>query len=338
MPSSMTHTYFGMDVYQKLPLKYQNKINLNLEYFKLFCQGSDPFMFYHFLIGKKAKQMKEIQKQIHQEKTQEFFLNTIKYIHKYKLQNNQEIMSYLYGNICHYFLDLYTHPFIYYKSGIFNPKDKKTYQYNGIHQKIEYAIDLYLISQKEKKDPSKFKIHQEIFKITTISLALIELIENSIGKTYSIKNSATKYQKSVKYMKKFFYVANYDPSGLKLKIYQLIDKITPKSIIKIEELSYKNNYKNISDYLNLTHKKWNYPWNKNLISTCSFLDLYEKAKNDAINTIKEITDLLEYNKLNIKRIKLIFSDLSYTTGKPCQEKLEMKYFELKKNYKRNLLL
>ena len=41
MPSSMTHTYFGLDVYKKLNKNYQLKINNNLEYFKLFCLITD---------------------------------------------------------------------------------------------------------------------------------------------------------------------------------------------------------------------------------------------------------------------------------------------------------
>lgn len=327
MPSSMTHTYFGIDVYKNLPPKYQQKIYPQLEYFKLFSQGSDPFMFYHFLLGKKAKQMKQIQRKIHQEKTQDFFLNTIKYIHQNKLLATPEAISYLYGYICHYYLDLYTHPFIYYKSGIFKSNDKDTYKYNALHQQIEYAIDLYFIKQNESSSSDKFKIHQEIFKPTTLSPILKELITNTIGTTYSINNSASKYQKSIKYMKAFFYLANYDPYGIKLNIYQTIDKLTPPSTIKLKELSYKNNYQNINNYLNLNHHPWPYPWDNKKTFTTSFLDLYNIAKKDAIKTIIEITDLLENKELNIKKIKKIFPNLSYSTGKPCQKKLEMKYFE-----------
>ena len=68
MPSSMTHTYFGLDVYKGLNKSCQNKIKDSLEYFKLFCQGSDPFMFYHFFIGKRAKKVSNIQKMMHSTK------------------------------------------------------------------------------------------------------------------------------------------------------------------------------------------------------------------------------------------------------------------------------
>ena len=149
MPSSMTHTYFGLDVYNKLNTQSKEKISNSLEYFKLFSQGSDPFMFYNFLLGKKAKMYSDVQGIIHTKKTREFFITTIKYIHENNLSNNPDVMAYLYGYICHYFLDLYTHPFIYYKSGKFKKEDKNTYKYNGLHQTIEYAIDLYFINKND---------------------------------------------------------------------------------------------------------------------------------------------------------------------------------------------
>ena len=90
MPSSMTHIYFGKDVYDKLSSKCKSRIDKKNDYFKLFCQGSDPFMFYHFFIGKAAKRMQFIQNKMHQEKTQEFFLNTICFIYKNKLMQNKK--------------------------------------------------------------------------------------------------------------------------------------------------------------------------------------------------------------------------------------------------------
>ena len=289
----MTHTYFAKDVYQKLPPYYQNKINNKLEHYKLFAQGSDPYMFYHFFIGKKAKDSIYIQKQMHTAKTQDFFINIIKYIHNNNLANNQEVMTYLYGNICHYFLDLTTHPYIYYKSGSFNKKDKTTYKYNGYHQELEYNIDLYIIKQREKELPYKYKVYNNIFNTKTYSQELKNIIDYTIEQTYHYNNISTHYIKSVKQMKYFFRLINHDPTGIKLLIYSLIDKITPSSTIKLKELSYHHNFEKDLSYLNLEHSTWNYPWNKSLTSTKSFFDLYDIALNNSINTIIKSTDILE---------------------------------------------
>ena len=327
MPSTMTHTYFGLDVKKQLPTNIQNIINQKIEHYKLFCQGSDPFMFRNFLIGKKAQQSMKIQKRMHETNTKDFFINTIKLIHKKKYINNPEIMTYLYGYICHYYLDLYTHPFIHYKTGIFNKKNKNTYKYNGMHQKIEYNIDLYMVKQREKQKPHQFKIYHHIFQNVTFSKELTEIINQSIEQTYQIHNISYQYQKSIHHMKLFFQWINHDPTGIKLKIYQLIDSIKPKKYIKLEELSYHHDFESNLTYLNLEHKPWHYPWDKTKVFTTSFFDLYNKAKEDAIKTICIVTKMLEENKINQALLDKTFLNLSYSTGKPCQEKIEMKYFE-----------
>lgn len=327
MPSSMTHTYFGIDVYKKLNKTCQNKISDNLEYFKLFCQGSDPFMFYHFLIGKKAKNGAKIQMMMHHTKTREFFISTINYIYDNKLLNNNEAMAYLYGYICHYYLDLYTHPFIYYKGGIFKKNDKFTYKYNGIHQMIEYAIDLYFINKFEDVPSNKFKIHKEIFDVNDFTLELENLIKHTIEDIYSVDNAVDLYKRSIWYMKTFFRIANYDPTGIKLKIYSLLDKITPNNIIKVKELSFSNKYKDIDKWLNTNNDIWYLPWDKSKSYKSSFLDLYNLAIEKSIKTIEAVTKMLENNKLDNERLNYLFQDLSYATGLNCKQKVVYKYFE-----------
>lgn len=327
MPSSMTHTYFGLDVYKKLRINCQDKIKDNLEYFKLFCQGSDPFMFYHFFIGKKAKEVGRIQHMMHHTKTRNFFLSIINYINDNGLVNDSEAMAYLYGYICHYFLDLYTHPFIYYKGGIFKKNDKNTYKYNGVHQKIEYAIDLYFIKERENIEPNKFKVYKEIYDIKSFTPKLKDIVKRTIEDVYSIPLASDIYEKAIWYMKMFFRLANYDPYGVKLKLYSLVDKITPSNFINVKELSFSNKYYDIDKYLNLDNKIWNCPWDKTKSYKSSFLDLYKIALDMSVSTIEDVTSMLEMKKLDTERLELLFQDLSFATGISCDKKIEFKYFE-----------
>lgn len=236
-------------------------------------------------------------------------------------------MAYLYGYICHYTLDCQVHPFIYYKSGIFNSHKPDTYRYNGMHQKQEYLIDLWYIHQKEQIEPAKFKVHNHIFNVKNFSTDLKLTITNSIEKTYNLKNINPTYLKSIRYMKLFFRLANYDPIGFKKLLYTLLDHLTPKYVINVSELSFHVSSKNTTTYLNLEHKPWHYPWSKTETFTTSIKDLYEIALKKATTTIIEVTDLLEKNQLNKEKIKQIFPNLSFSTGRNCEEKLEMKYFE-----------
>ncbi len=327
MPSSMTHTYFGLDVLKALPKNCQDKICGKQEYFKLFCQGSDPFMFYHFFLGNKAREGMKIQSMMHHSATREFFIQVVSSIYYNKLLHQPEVMAYLYGYICHYYLDLYTHPLICYKSGIFKKSDKNTYRYNAVHQKLEYDIDLYMIQAREKDKPYRFKVYQHIFQVNEFSPELKNVINESIDNTYHYPDICKIYLSSIRYMKLFFRYVNHDPTGIKLKIYKFIDKLTPLYITKLEELSYHHDFENDLSSLNLEHLPWNYPWDLSQVFTTSFFDLYDAALVEAVKAIKVITIMLEKNQFDVKVLEEVFQNLSFSTGKPCQEKLEMKYFE-----------
>jgi len=326
MPSSMTHTYFSMDVYKEINKKCRNKIKNSLEYYKLFSQGSDPFMFYNFLLGKKSKKISKIQKIMHHEKTRDFFFSIINYISKNKLNHNNEAMAYLYGYICHYYLDLYTHPFLYYKSGIFNKNDKNTYKYNGMHQKIEYGIDLYFIQNRESVNYKKFRVYEEIFDIKNISDNLKGIIDATIGDVYNIDKASYLYEKSIWYMAKFFKLANYDPYGIKLCLYKVLDNILPDSFIKLSELSFYNNYKDVLKWLNTDKKDWYKPWDNSIKYNYSFLELYDMAKREAIITIEEVTKMLD-SKIDYNKLNSLFKNLSFATGIDCDIRVSYKYFE-----------
>ena len=44
-------------------------------------------------------------------------------------------------------------------------------------------------------------------------------------------------------------------------------------------------------------------------------------------TIEEVTEMLDNNNLNKKRLKQIFNNLSYVTGLDCNINVDFKYFE-----------
>lgn len=329
MPSSVTHTYFANCVLEKLPPHIHAQIKTEKNIFNLSAQGSDPFMFRDFFLGPHAKQGQAIQNKMHLTHTQNFFNTTLSYIKRNHLEKNQEVLSYLYGNICHYYLDLTMHPFIDYQAGHFIKGQKQTYYANTLHQKIEYRIDSYIIKNKLRKDPKTFPIHQYIFSSPNISPTLKKMIKKNLKEIYQIDNADTFYQKSLKDMKKFFQYVNYDPHGYKHFFYKTFDRITPKWMLRLEELSYHTKETG-ENYLNLDHQKWCFPWDDSTYSKKSFFDLWRDASTKTINTIIEIDKLLNHHK-NHSKEKEIFSNLSYSTGLPCERNVKYQYFKENKN-------
>jgi len=328
MPSSMTHTYFGLDVFNKLNNNTKDTIKNIFEYFKTFCQGPDVFYFYHLFIGKKSKIVSELGSLIHKKDSRKFFLNLVHYINDNNLKSNSSVMSFLYGYMCHYFLDTVCHPFIFYKTGKFKINDPTTYKYNTLHADMEFFIDRYLIYNRENIDPSKYKIHKKFLNVYDMDGDLRHTICESFSIFDNIKLDFDKiYLRSISDMRRFFRIFNYDYLGLKKEIYSLIDFITPRWITKVKSLSYRGDYLKSDSYLNLNKNIWYHPCDKKLKYSYSFIELYDMALDKCVDSIERVNLMFENNKISDKELKVIFKNLSYVTGVDCDKKVELKYFE-----------
>jgi hypothetical protein len=319
MPCTFTHAVFSEQIYKQI------KDKSNLEDLKSFSQGPDSFNFYNLISVFPSKKYRKLSAYTQNKKTKEFFINLIKYIKNNKLETNKQVMSFLYGFICHYFLDKTTHPYIIYKSGEFNIKDKSTYKYNNNHHEIEVYIDCYLINKIKKTDHTKFKIHEFCFNKNDFSNELKKTIDYVFYKTYKFKYVSKVYEKSLNQMKFFYKYFRYDETKIKRYIYSFIDFLTPIQIPKIKISSY-NIKLNKQNYLNKNKNFWNHPTNKKEQYNYSFEELYLISKKDCLKAIKEVNKVLYENK-NITTLNKVFLNLSYKTNKNCNLKLKTKYFE-----------
>lgn len=320
MAGTITHAYFALDVYDKFDNKTKNNLKNYKENLKTYGQGHDIFFF-----CTNFTKQKKIGNYFHKNKTKDFFINIVKYIYDNNLQNDYEIMSYLYGYICHYSLDLTIHPFVTYKCGIFKKKKKETYKYNAKHSDMESYIDAYMINTRENIEPNKFKIHKFCFN-TKVSNKLSNMIDYVFEETYNLKHISFYYKQGIFNMKKLYRLLRYDPYKLKKQIYNIFDKITGNGIKKMYPISLAYNLNNNEYYLNLNHNKWNHARYNEEEYTYSVIDLYNISLDLAINIINSVNDIL-YNKKNIKDLDKIFLNLSFSSGKDCNDKTKNKYFE-----------
>lgn len=325
MPSSITHTYFGDDVLNKCGIKIKNKIDI--EYFKTFCQGADIFYFYNLFIGNKSKKISNIGSFIHCNDTRKFFKILIYYIYENNLYNNRGVVSFLYGYMCHYFLDSTVHPYIFYKTGKFYKNNKDTYKYNSLHAELEFYIDRYLIYKNEGINPSKYRVHDIFLNILKFDIDLSKTI-NYTFKNMGFTNNIDKiYLKSIKDMRIFFRIFNYDYWAIKKRFYFLIDRISPSWVVKVKSLSYSREYGINNDYLNLNKNTWTNPCDDSLSYNYTFFDLYDLALDKCVKDIKKIHLMFKNNYIDDKVLDDIFKNLSYVSGIDCDKKLDFKYFE-----------
>ena len=126
MAGTITHAYFAIDVYNKFDENLHNRFKNYKENLKTYAQGPDILFFSTNLFN--HKKVNKIGNYVHKHNTKNLFINMVSYIKNNHLENNDELISFLYGYIMHYALDTKVHPYVIYKGGIFDKKKKDTYK------------------------------------------------------------------------------------------------------------------------------------------------------------------------------------------------------------------
>lgn len=318
MPNIVMHHHFGKVVYSALTDDIKKAID-NINLYDFATSGPDCFSKINFINSKHQRDNKKFSDYMHSHKSKEFFLKMIEIA---KVDYN--VFNYLCGFITHYYLDVYTNPFIYYSTGIYDVNDRSTINYRGLQEKLKLAMDCYVIENYYDSKPNKFKINSKILKINHVSKNSRESLDRLYSTVYG-KNDGYKFVNSAIRWQKFYYFCTFDRFGLLNKI--LTKKDDGKSINDLSQISYFNKQVDLGtvDIFNLKHKLWNNPVDKDIQSEESFFDLFDKAKSIAVECI---SDLYKYVFMNESfDFEYYFKDLSYYTGFPCSYNLEMKYFD-----------
>lgn len=325
MPSTITHAYFSMDVYDHLDIKTKEFLIGNKKWLRTTGQGMDPTFFYNLISLKRGKKIREFGIYFQKHKSYEFFETLINYIKYNNYETNPEIMTFLYGQICHYNLDSMCHPYIIYNAGEYKKNDKSTLKYNHLHGENESLIDNYLVALREDMDPWKFNAYNYCFDTREFSKELKEVIDFTYKEVFKATNFSEKYEKSIKDMYLFYKIFRNDPTGLKINFYKFIDLICPKKLLRKKVLSYHMKIKNKVELLNLNKEKWYNPTDKRLKSNDSFIELYIKAMGNAVEMINKINDYIYLDKkINLKKT---IKNMSYENGRDCKKQYELKYFK-----------
>ena len=324
MPSIIVHHLFANKIYKEI-----NNQNNNLEKAKLiyqtFAQSHDYLYFFKNLNFQYSKEINELGHIAHREKTQTYFINLIKYIKENNLQNNPDIIAYLYGSLTHYILDANCHPFIFYKTGTYNKNNCETEKYHGEHTHIEKDLDAYYFKKHYQKEYKYCNVTKDIIKKPIFSNELIKTINYAYESTYNEKNIGQAYLQSLKIARLIYTIIIHDRFGIKQKIYSLIDKVTKKRFGSLSSYSTHINSPNLN-FLNLNHQTWNHPCFKEKTYNYSFDDLIDISYDECLTIIKQIDKVL-YQNQNIESLLLVIPNKSYLTGLPLEENKKMRYFE-----------
>ena len=297
MPSTITHTFIGLDTINKLDNKPKSIINSRINNYKIYCQNTDVLYFYHIFLLKHNK-VQELGHRFHHEHVFDSF-NLL--IEDDKKSKDLELFTLIAGFITHYQADAIIHPYVN------SFKKPKIHGKDSMHFEVESYIDNFFVNTRLDSNQKKYNNTKFVFNYQEKNYIKDEL-DRLFQKIFNFKNGGEKYYRALKEMKFVYDYIRYDKYGIKKQLYKIID-LNPFNIQRTKYLSYHFDVDNNDYYLNLKHEKWN---NNGNPSTKSFLDLYEEVINNSSEIINELYEYIFENK-DVNTKKLV-KNLSYGDG------------------------
>ena len=281
MPSYKTHAIHG-----EILLPYMDKkVDIDKEDLKLFCMGPDLLAPINPVVFRAQ----------HTSKTREFFITLLNVIKEYKLQDNSELMAFLYGQLEHFILDLIIHPLVYYMTeGL--PNDHIV---TG-HGLVEHLIDDYVMKKFGLGEGDYFS------KLGINSDKTYDVINKTYEKVYKAYNVGLQYSAGILTTKFYDSKVRNDKTNI-------ISTIT--DLINLGDVKYHDNHELAFPYLNLEHDIWLNP-ETGVSYDLSFEDLFNRASALLLEAINDVNDYLYFDK-PLKNT-IILSNTSYLTGIPCE--------------------
>ena len=295
MPNYKTHSIHLEEVLKE----YKLELELAKHDIRSFAMGPDTLI---------ATDYKIFEYQ-HANKTKDYFLTLIELIKDKKLQDNPEVMAFLYGQIDHFILDETTHPMIYYmtyeafKPNLINP-----------HGLLEMRMDEYFMHKYNIND---YYYYQKKY---INDHELTKLISELYYKVYGVKNEGIKYNMGM--YANLLFDSLFRQNALNIP--NIITKVT-----NMGNVLYGCSYNNYEPYMNLEHNKWTNPLSGEEYYD-SFDDLFNKATDLSRETFDDVNKYLYHDK-EIKN-PLLLNNISYNTGFPCEKGENFQYV---KKYKKN---
>ena len=312
MPDPVTHHYFSHLVLSELNDETVSIIDKPI--FDRALQGPDPWSAIGFFGGNEKKHCKR-SSVMHKEKTGDFFIHLTNEV---KERKDPLLFSFLVGFICHYCLDKTTHPYIICKGGEYDGT-KDTFCLRNGHVRIEHLIDSYYIRHYYKKEPWRFSIPKEIFKLKQYPKSFSLPLNKVFKKVYGWDNAFKLFNKSL-YHQSLFYRLMQDRFG----IFKFLLKFISLKNTDYTVFSYykPEQYIGNTDYMNEGQVLWHHPYDSEIESNESFFELFNIAKEKAREIITAVYNYI-YNDCEIS-LSALFENFNYSTGFDCDDSRNLK--------------
>lgn len=319
MPNIITHALFAEDMLERLPETVQEWLKPRAHLFGVGSNGPD-FLFFHGrskLNPIKSTQLQSFGNQLHAGHVNAFYQSAMESIRKEKdAMIKADMTAYVCGHLCHWALDSTAHPYVFYRTGTCKGKDA------WYHHRMESILDSIMLKIKHGETIESFYTPdvakctlEEARAVSRVYIPAICDIFNVKIKPHLILDSLNDWH-SIQELE-------YDPSGKKIEFLQNLEKVSNQKNA-YSGFIVPNAPEDDYDVCNLLHKEWLHP-STDVVSTDSFLDLYDQALAKADKVIALFLDAL-YRPMHEKKFFEFVADDNYNLG--IHEDLPMKNFDI----------
>lgn len=315
MPDILTHIAFALEVIQGIPnikINEKEEILKRIRLLNLGAQGPDIFFYYIPL--KRGNAVNSAGGILHSEKTGAFLTAMLDAVQSYEKDTEKywNVVVYVIGFICHYYLDKNAHPFVYAHCGFHfqDGREKRKNPYG--HRKMESIIDAVI--WKAKKDKEAY--YEPVFELIQLENGMPKevslLLEKCIEAVYKIQVTVRDVEDSLDGFLRVYRLL-YDPVHIKKKLLKTVERFISKEI-KLPKLFYPVDLNNSGQYINQDKNKWIHPLDGSRIFDASFEEIYDQSKEQCAKALDIILfDLRE----KCKTPKETLGNDSYLTNMDC---------------------
>ena len=296
MPDPVVHVSFGREVLASLPGEVRDYIVSAPWHFALF--GPDVWFLY-----KPFGHHESRGRRMHTTKPGTFLLSLLR-----RACNSScpaEMFSYLAGFCCHYALDSTTHPYIIHVTD-------QLHVFPRSHMCLEHALDA-AVMQRDGFWGSSHPVTDHYFPRLQLPKIMQADLDTVYEEVYGWKNCLADMNRSgLRYRLCFRIMEN--PRGFAA----WLTRLTKKPVLR--SLMYSESFFHGRDPENEEHRTWSNPFDSTIISTESFPELREKARQFAVSIITAAYRFLRYGEGSPENLSELIGDRSYLSGLPSVDR------------------
>ena len=277
MPAFSSHYIFARELMPFVKEHADFSINCDAVYYG--AQGPDIFFFHRVMPWMCGKSLRKFGSTLHRSKPA--LLLEIMRSYCNKSDNPELAKSYVYGFIMHYALDRRCHPYVYSLQNKMTQENRFMNPHTA-HNKIEFAMDSYLLSKRlNVENPQKFN-PAEVFNFNSALADETGLLYEYLAPKVSDINAKAKCFSQAVEDTKYIQKLSTDSTGIKRAIITPIEAIIAPVTknYKFTAMMRPKDLEKAKKYANIEKSEWISPFD-NKAYRYSFEELFEQAKLEA---------------------------------------------------------